>query len=87
MAKARSLMQVMIKIDCKKQTRSNEEISKIYETREQLVCSLPTKCVWLFVKYHRNMERYHHDAASLHVQEGMSLDGIEDAIVDGNWVP
>lgn len=87
MAKARSLMQVMIKIDCKKQTRSNEEEAKIYETREQLVCSLPTRCVWLFVKYHRNIERYHQDTARLHVQEGMSLDGIEDAIVDGKWLP
>lgn len=83
MAKAWSLMQVMIKTDSKKHTKTDEELRKMYETREQLVCSQPTKCIWLFVKHHRNLERYHQDAGRLDVQEGMSLDGIEDAIVDG----
>ena len=79
-----ALIMRLVSITDRVMRKSDSELRTIiHQNREDLICSLPLRRVWLFVKIMRKWSSFRSIATIPRNLDTNQFEGIEDAFVDG----
>ena len=85
LTQASRIMRLLVITDRIIKSSDFELKSVIRKQREDLICSLPPKRVWLFVKQMRTIGL--HARKPMSEREQLGVEGVEDIFVEGIVVP